>query len=382
MPLDVGAVSKVMKTKLSHSQIAKYQMCPKSYQYHYIDKLRPNTTSGALLFGSALDNALNLLLKGGKSSLKKAEVEFEKSFTNAEINDVFTYIPTSTQVVYANSDFDPDLLFEEDYQSAKELFRKAHNTTADSILEDYKKLSERKSVSGIGVFSEEELKFYNYMNWLSMNKKGKLMLDAYCRKVLPRLTKVHEVQRKVSLVNGAGDEIIGFVDLIADVEGVGTVILDNKTSAREYAEDSVIISAQLSLYMHALYDEYKTRNAGYIVMRKGVIKNRSKICSKCGYDGSGARHKTCSNIVKEVRCNGEWKESFNFDIAIQFIVNEIPEQTETIVLENSDTINESIKANLFPRNLNSCDNYYGGRCVYFDLCYKNKPTGLIKKEDR
>ena len=354
-------------------------MCGKSYQYHYIDKLRPNTTSGALLFGSALDSALNVLLTGGKSALEQAEVEFEKSFTNADINGVVTYIPTSTQVVYANSDFDSDLLSKEDYQSIKELFKEQYNSGTDSVLEDYKKLSERKSISSINSFSKEELEFFNYMNWLSMRRKGMLMLTAYTKKVLPKITKVHEVQRKVSLVNEAGDEIVGFVDLIADVKDIGTVVLDNKTSAREYAEDSVITSAQLSLYMHALYEQYNTRNAGYIVMRKGVIKNRTKICGTCGYDGSGARHKTCSNVVNGVRCNGEWTETFNFDINIQFIVNEIPEQTETIVLENSDTINESIKAGLFPRNLNSCENYYGGRCVYFDLCYKNKPNGLIKK---
>jgi len=285
-------------------------------------------------------------------------------------------------VVYANSDFDSDLLYEADYQSIKEILGEQYDIGVDSILENYKKLSERKSVSGIGSFSQSDLSFYNYMNWLSMRRKGYLMLTAYKKKVLPKITKVHEVQKKVSLTNEHGDEIVGFVDLIADIKDVGTVILDNKTSAREYADDSVITSAQLSLYMHALYSQYQTRNAGYIVMRKGVIKNRTKICSKCGYDGSGARHKTCSNVIEGVRCNGEWTETFDFDINIQFIINEIPEQTETIVLENSDTINESIKAGLFPRNLNSCDNYYGGKCVYFDLCYKNKPNGLIKKEDK
>ena len=365
-----------MKTKLSYSQLSKYTVCAKSYQYHYIDKLRPNTTSAALLFGSALDSALNYVLTDDVDN--KAEIQFENTFTYGEINGEKIYIPTSTQVVYANSDFDSDLLVEEDYKQVTEVLGEQYGTNSTRILENYKEVKDKKSKSGI---RGDDLVFHNFLNWLSSRRKGLLMLKAYRKKVMPKLEKVHEVQKYVDLTNEQGDSIIGYVDLIADVKGEGTVILDNKTSAREYAEDSVVTSPQLSLYLHALQDKYKTRKAGYIVMRKGIIKNRTKVCSKCGYDGSGARHKTCSNVLDGVRCNGDWTETFDFDVFIQFIVNEIPEQTETIVLENSDTINEAIKAGLFPRNLNSCENYYGGRCVYFDLCYKNKPNGLIKKDN-
>ena len=365
-------------TKLSHSQIARYSQCAKSYQYHYIDKLRPTTTSGALLFGSALDSALNILLL--ENDLKKAKEEFVIKFTDGEINGEKVYIPTSTQVVYAYNDFDSDLLDKKVYKEIKDIFGEQYGTDISSVLGYYKELTSKKSTQGLGSFNESDRKLYSFVNWLSMRAKGMVMLKAYKKKILPKINKVLAVQKEVLLENEDGDSVVGFIDLIADIKDYGVVVLDNKTSAREYAPDSVVTSPQLALYMHSVYEEYKTRKAGYIVLRKNLMKNRVKVCSVCEFDGSSSRHKTCNNVINNVRCNGEWTETIDPDVFIQFIIDEIPEQTEALVLENANVVNEAIKANIFPRNLNSCNNYYGGQCAYYDLCYKNKPTGLIKKE--
>lgn len=355
-----------MKTKLSHSQLGRYQMCPKSYQYHYIDKIRPTVTHAALLFGSAIDAALTALLTGKEG----AGELFEKTFTHSVVNDVDTYIPTCLDLVYANSDFDSDLLTEEDYQLLeKELPDPGHKC--------YLEIAGKKKESGLESLTVKERKLFNFMNWLSLRRKGLLMINAYKKKVLPRIEKVHATQEYISLENSEGDKIIGFVDLIADVKGIGTVFLDNKTSTMEYEQDSVLSSAQLSLYMHILEEKYKTRKAGYIVMRKQVIKNRKKICKSCGHDGTGGRHKTCDNTIEGKRCNGEWNETIDPDIAIQVLIDEIPEQTEKIVIENADQINQAIKNNVFTRNFSSCLNWYGGRCSYYDKCYKGKDTGLV-----
>lgn len=362
-------------TKLSHSQISKYQLCAKSYEYHYVHKIRSNVTSAALLFGSALDAAVGILLAGGDKL--SAEVCFEQNFTEAKINNTMEYLPTCTQVVYSNTDFDSDILTESSYTFIKTKLAEKGYEYPD-LLEAYKTIKDYKQKRGLDNLSAKEKTLYALMNWSSSMIKGKLMIEAYIKKVIPKIEKVHSTQEYVSLKNEAGDSIIGYVDLVADVKGVGTVILDNKTSAREYEEDSVLTSPQLALYVHMLESKYNTRRAGYIVLRKMLIKNRKKICSKCGYDGSGARHKTCSNIVEGVRCNGEWTETIDPEVMVQFITDEIPEQTEHIVLENTDTINESIKHNLFPRNLNSCTNYFGGNCPYLGLCYKKDMTGLIE----
>ena len=51
-----------MGIKLSHSASEKYLTCPQQYKLHYIDRIRPDKLGSALLFGSALDEALNRLL--------------------------------------------------------------------------------------------------------------------------------------------------------------------------------------------------------------------------------------------------------------------------------------------------------------------------------
>jgi hypothetical protein len=109
------------------------------------------------------------------------------------------------------------------------------------------------------------------------------------------------------------------------------------------------------------------------------MKNRKKICSKCNHDGSGGRHKTCANEIEGKRCGGEWTETISPEVYVQFIIDEIPEQTENLVLENIADINTAIKTGHFTRNLSMCTNTYGGPCDYLFLCYKGKMDNLVKQ---
>jgi hypothetical protein len=344
-------------------------MCAKSYEYHYIQRLRPDSTSGALLFGSALDVALNVLLTDPNQS---PEEIFDDAFTYQDINKVRTFLPTSPKVLYANTDADADLLSKEDIEQLKAAYE------CEDYLQYFTGLKKRKSDSGFDSLTDKEKGRYNLLNWLCMKRKAYLMLDAYRTKVMPKLTKVHKVQFQIGLDNGCGDEVTGYVDLVADVEGHGTVILDNKTSAMEYEQDSVKLSPQLALYTHALESEYNTRKAGFIVLRKQVIKNRVKICSVCGNDGTGGRHDTCNAMTGKVRCHGAWNETIKPEIGVQIIIDTIPRELESMVLQNIDDVNLSIKNNIFTRNLNACSNWYGSKCSYFDKCYNNKDKGLSK----
>ena len=359
--------------KISHSAVSKFQTCGHAYKLHYKDKIRPSVTSGALLFGSSLDNALNVLLRGETG----AETMFERSFRFGKINEVNTYVPTSENIVYSNSDMDFDLLNEDDYKELTKYVDKASPEGFTNHLEAYQLIRDRKKKLGWTQLNSIDKRYYNLLNWLSLRRKGLLMIKAYREKVMPRIEKVYSIQEYVTLENSAGDKVTGYVDLVADVKDIGMCILDNKTSAMEYEEDSVLTSPQLSLYVHILEEKYKTRRAGYIVLNKSIIKNRKKICSKCGNDGSGGRHKTCNATVEGKRCNGDWNETISPDVFVQFITDEIPPKTEEIVLQNFDTINESIKQEVFPRNLNSCLNTFGSKCPYYDLCYLGKMTGLV-----
>lgn len=364
-----------MNTKLSHSQVSRYQLCAQAYKYHYLDKIRPTTQSAALCFGTALDDALNVLLT---EKDKSPEEKFLAVFRFQKINNVDTYLPSSVDLVYADADYDEELLSNEDKEYIIDQINKGnikYNVTG-SLEDTYNNLRKKKKEIGFLNLSFDEKVFYNNMNWLSLKNKGLLMLAAYRKKVLHKIKKVHAVQKYVALENGEGDKIIGYVDLIADIEGHGNVILDHKTSSMEYEEDSVLTSPQLSLYTHILEQEFNTRKAGYVVLRKTIIKNRKKKCSKCNHDGSGGRHKTCDNVIEGKRCGGEWIETIDPDINIQFIVDEIPPITEEIVIKNYDEVNSAIKAKVFPRNFNSCHNTYGGPCPYVNLCFRNSMKDL------
>lgn len=363
------------KINLSHSACSKYQMCGYSYKLHYIDKIRPRLTHAALLFGSALDNALNELLV---STGELPEKIFKDSFEWGQVNNVHTYLPTNTKVVYANSDMDYDLLDEALFQSL-EPFKEMSLAEA---IDSYRIIEKKKKAIGFDLLPKDEKILFNALNWCCLHAKGLLMLDGYRKQVMPRIKSVLAVQRKVELSNADGDGIVGYVDLVADIEGEGVCVLDNKTSSRDYEADSVILSPQLSLYLHILEEEFKTRKCGYIVLNKHIIKNKKKVCKQCGHDGSGSQFKTCNNTIDKKRCNGEWTETISPEVKIQFIVDEIPEQTENIVMSNYDEVADAIKKNTFTRNLSMCSNYFGGKCPYFQLCYYNKKTDLIELKEK
>jgi len=356
-----------MGNRLSHSQVSKYQQCGKAYEFWYLKKIRPTKSRAALLFGTALDRAIGTLLKP-EADGKTPEQTFDYFWRFQEINGSSVYLPTCTSIVYAKSDFDKDLITKADEEKL--------GASLAQILE----VVEKRNELGHHRISEEEKQLANHAMWICLYHKGHHMIKAFREKVLHKLTKIHNTQEYIELDNGE-DKVIGYIDIIAEVEGYDApIVLDLKTSAMEYEADAVLTSPQLTLYVHAVSQKYNTRKAGYIVLNKHLIKNRKKVCSKCDHDGSGGRHKTCSNeIEKGKRCNGEWIETINPEVYVQFIIDEIPTQTEDLVLENIDDINTAIKTGHFTRNLSMCTNTFGGLCDYINLCYKGKMDELQKQ---
>jgi hypothetical protein len=321
-----------------------------------------------------LDSALNELLM---PTDKIAEQVFMESFLNGKINDVETYLPNCTKIVYANADMDFDLLDANDLEIVK-----LDKSKIENYIDKFRSIKKIKEIKGFDRLPEEDKELFNTLNWLCLYRKGLLMLAAYKKTVIPKIKAVHAVQREIKLENGDGDSIVGFIDLVADIEDYGVCILDNKTSARDYLGDSVVLSAQLSLYLHAIGEEFNTRRCGYIVMNKNILKHKVKICADCGFNGSGSQFKTCNNKVNGVRCSGGWLEKIAPEARIQIIIDDIPENTEDLVVTNYDEVAKAIKNNAFPKNLGTCSNYFGGKCPYFYYCYHNKNNDLIKVEEK
>jgi len=361
-----------MGNNLSHSSVSKYLQCGEAFRLHYQERLRPNVMAASLPFGSAIDAGINALLLGEGD----AEEKFIEEFKHSVINGTRMFLITHEHLVYADADYDAELLMPEDLAWCHRGLEFLPQYGGE-ILDVYDAIRKKKKDVGYAGLTDKEKMFYNSMNWHSMKQKGLLMIAAYRKKIMPRISKVHVVQQKINLDNGAGDSVVGYVDLVADLDGA-TTILDNKTSASDYDEAAVLTSAQLSLYVHALGEQYNTRKAGYIVMKKNIIKNRTKVCSHCQHDGTGSRAKTCDNTINGKRCGHEWIETISPDVHIQVITDNIPEKTEALIMENIDAVNSAIKAGHFTKNLASCLNTYGQKCPYLSYCYRGDKKDLVK----
>lgn len=380
-------------TKLSHSAANRYVECGKSYQLHYLERLRPTEQSAALLFGTAIDKATEHYALSIKANTKTRELAakeafhtFQDTWLEQELNGTTTRLQFCTEIVYGNNDLDLELLDQSDYKLVAETYNTQDvNATIADILE-------RKDQVGFRKLSHNDKEILNCVNWLCMRQKGKLMVDAFVKWFDANVVEVLATQKKIELV-ADDDSVVGFADLICRVKGYDKpVVLDVKTSARAYEDDSVLKSPQLALYVFSTKHEYDDTNfAGYIVLQKNVKKNRTKVCSVCSYDGSGGSHKSCPNEKegfdakgkpKMVRCGGEWNIAIHPEVIVQYLVDEVPELLQERVVENYEQIANGVKAKVFPRNFQSCIKYNGAVvCSFYNLCHKNTDEGLIKKEE-
>lgn len=215
-------------TRLSFSAREKYELCPYKYYLHYVMKYKSSLQSSALCFGNALDLSLNSMLEGKHDYHEVFDSEWSK------------YWETNDMIEYYKSDLDTSLL------SEKEL--------ALPIQEQ---------------------------NFLSLKKKGHLLLDAYKKEIMPRLKEVISIQGELTikgyddLGNETEDSIYGKLDLIAMIEDDNGVIhkalLDNKTTSEPYPKNSVQKKDQLALYA-AGYSDIEW--FGYLTLNKKNFKTQ------------------------------------------------------------------------------------------------------------
>lgn len=229
-----------MAIKLSISGRDKFLACSMMYKYHYIDKLRPVRQSSALVFGSALDEALNNLLE--KRNLDEAKATFWMNWSQWQFNEIIDFY---------NSDTDVTILSKE---TCEEL----------DAIEDPRTKEHRAA-------------------WSSLYQKGLKLLDVYHAELLPSIKKVIAVQKEIALY-GCDDEgkqtedaITGIIDVIAEVEmddgKIVTAVLDNKSTSTPYPKNSVEKKEQTALYTFAEGIEY----GGFLTMNKKNFKTQKLI---------------------------------------------------------------------------------------------------------
>lgn len=372
------------KRALSVSQVNKYSKCPRSYKYHYVDGIREKTVTSYLVFGSAMDAALNAMLldfKANKSVTIDYKKVFDDNWQHVEINKVKHPLPECTLVGYAKADFDVHLLTKDDkrFIRAKATeYKLKHDLSDLGMLKQ--ELENRRSNRSLYPFLEPEHKILNLMNWLSVRRKAFVLLDAYVRDIIPELDEVVDVQKKVSMTSDNGDEFIGFIDAVVKFKGSShTYILDNKTSASPFNSDKIRTNSQLATYAFML----GLNHGSFAVMIKNIRMNKEKTCSVCGYKADdGARHKTCTNTVDGARCNGEWEIKSNPEGVTQLLKDEIDNHLQEAVAETLADVLFATQQGIFPRNLEACNDYYGGVCPMMGICLygKKESDHLIKVE--
>jgi len=314
-----------MKNRLSYSSVERYNTCPRAYFYHDIAKIREKVIGSALVFGSAMDAALNALMAPG--SKEDPYKVFEDNFRTAKINDVEENLATTSNVRYGTGDFDISVL---DEDTTKRLHK--YIEQADDLIQKKK----------AKLLTAKDERVYNFLSWHCLRAKGRLMLDAYIQEIKPRVKKVIAVQKSFILENEDEDKFVGYIDMICEWEDGRIVVFDHKTTSTNYNENSVKESRQLATYF-AVEDSITKGNvyAGFLVLHKRIRK-------------------------KEPRVN------------VQVFIDKMPDEMIEQVFEDYDTVNTQTKNGDFTKNYDSCERPMPyGRCPFFGLCHEGKMDGLV-----
>jgi hypothetical protein len=335
-----------MKKNLSYSGYTTYVTCPKKYDYHYNQKIDSETTPSHLIFGSAVDKALNVILSGGTD-------EEALAATYPDLARLAT-----EKIEIQEQDFDGDLIINEE-KLVRQLQTTGWTGTNPTVLATtlFEKIKFGETLS-----ANQSLALALLVR-ASFFEKIALIIQAFHDYVEPQIEEIVSVQKNVKR---------GILDFEAKLHGHdGIVVCDNKTASRDYPEDAVRMSVQLA--------GYGAKKGCYVVFNKTVKKNRTKTCSVCGANGTGKRHKTCDAVIDGDRCNGDWDETISPEIIPQIIIDDIKEETREMVETAYAEVEALIETGIFPRNLNSCGKQFGRPCDYINLCWNKDIKGLVKK---
>lgn len=316
-----------MTIKLSHSASDKYEKCPALYKYHYIDRIRPVKKGSALFFGSALDEAFNVLLDSkkeisvfkkddGTSVLQAAIQKFEDEWDDQCDSDCIDYFKSDIDLSLLDDSIKKDLtVFDPEVEDHEAFLKECF-----SILKDKNKLSKEDQV------------LYNRIAWECLNVKGKMLVKAYYEDILPQIAKVFDIQKKIELPDEDGNLIIGYIDAIVSFIDAPDkkVVLDNKTSSKPYKDDSVATSPQLGTYCEAEDIEL----GAYAVVEKHIRKREPRTRT-------------------------------------QLIIDKVEENTIDETFKKYDNVLDGIQKEQFDKNYDSGCYFFGRPCDYYSYCRSN-----------
>ncbi len=214
--------------KISNSALDAYQRCPRYYKFRYVEQVKGDFTSTPLLYGSAMDAALNYILESIR----------DKKYWNIE----------DACHIFGNK------MDEWDGQNRLEFFK-------NEVPEELKDSIDPDNID------------HQYKVHENICKRGIASLFVYDKEIIPLLNEVLYVQHRFDIPNEEDDMFTGVIDFVAKLKDGRTVVFDNKTASSKYTKKSVIESQQLSFYAEQFPD---IKYAGYIVLIKDPAKYKGQ----------------------------------------------------------------------------------------------------------
>lgn len=329
-----------MSLKVSFSRLERFKQCSESYRLSVEERLSGTKINSPLFFGSAIDAAVELFL------LKKKEDLTEKELTLTLTEDAYSMFDKTMREQngvllernplcdYFASDFDPAILQIDDLK----LLQRQYPSIVDFF--QFWEVS-NKNIQARRELNATDRVLFNHMNWLSLYRKGELMLASYEQEVVPQIHKVFAIQKDIQLKNSAGDELNGKIDFIASFvdDPDKLFICDNKTSSKPYPESSVSNSPQLAIYCEA---ENVPRGAFVVMEKKIRIKDP----------------KARTSIIKD----------------------DIYDDLKEIMFDSIDETLHNIAKREFHKKDSPKDCWlFGKPCEFYDLCWRNDDSKVRRR---
>ena len=366
-----------MAIRTSYSQNSTYIKCSKHWYWKYVEKLDSDFEGASLHFGTAVDIAVMAMLEGKEDYVTRFS---DRWFSTKTRKGDYYAVFDSPTVIFGYADFDEYVINDEDRASmsgwVKEL---GLSYDIELPVDAMKKIINKKKNKYIKI-TASELKYFNRCAWVSMRRKGEVLLELFKTDFLPKIKKVIATQKFYHLKDEVtGDTILGTLDFVAEVEGFDKpIIIDLKTAARPYTKENIDLSEQLPLYLALSNGRFNTDLVGYVVLVKNIPKKKIAICESCGYRKNGM-HKTCNSTADEKRCGGKWNESFTLEPQLQFIVEKkTPEEVNSVLIDYGEVV-EAMKQRIVYKDVQQCNSWFGNRCPFYDACHKNDLSGLKRR---
>lgn len=330
-----------MPINLSYSAVSTYLTCAEKFRMERIEKVPMDLCRSPLTFGSAIDQASEVIFCDKINDFGQYEEYSEERLVKVFAH-ALTYVNFNNSIIdsryhplvrYSKADLDLRLLEQEDID-------KIVARSKELEFEDFDRETMEEFVSYIqgikyGVDDLDQL-LYNYIGYHCLYRKGLLLLKALKDWSDKNVKETISVQRYFEIVNDNGDKYRGLLDLECTFyEREGSWIMDLKTASNPLAQypDNIIEDAS---QLHS-YAEVGSKNVGYIILGKNILVKEPKV------------------KVREV---------------YGYVTEEMLEKT----FDKIQLVLDNVNAGKFPKSPDNCFQF-GSRCQHYKSCFPQGKKG-------